>query len=115
MLVLPLAMIGAGLVLRHELEHVSYADAKLAVAGISGRAIGLAVAFTIGSYMLLTLYNVLGLAHVELRLSDSRAALASFPAYVASHNLGLAGAWAAVRCGFACTRASGWVQTRSPS
>src|SRR5215475_155789 len=53
------------------------------------RQITPAVLLTIGSYLILTFYDVLALRYIQKPLDYGRTALASFVAYVFSHNVGL--------------------------
>src|SRR5690348_3786043 len=48
----------------------------------------LALMASLGSYFALTLYDVLGLKHIQRSISYRRTALTSFVAYSFSHNVG---------------------------
>lgn len=52
--------------------------------------IGLALAFTVASYLLLTCYDGLAILYLRRKLAYRRIALASFVGYTFSHNLGFA-------------------------
>lgn len=76
--------------LRHLLAEIRWVDVRDAAAAIGPARIGIAVALTIASYLLLTLYDVLALQAIGRPLPYRTAALASFTSYTLSHNLGLA-------------------------
>lgn len=52
--------------------------------------IGLALGFTVASYLLLTCYDLLAVVYLRRKLAYRRIALASFVGYTFSHNLGFA-------------------------
>lgn len=75
--------------LHHLLAEVRASDFRSAFRAIPARAIALSIAFTILSYLALTLYDHVALHIVGKRLKWRTAALASFCSYTLSHNLGL--------------------------
>ena len=79
----------AAWILEHELRSFHYGDVMAHLAAIprSGLLIGLALSGA--SYLCLTGYDVLALRSTGVRMPYSRIGLASFVAYVFSHNLGL--------------------------
>jgi phosphatidylglycerol lysyltransferase len=77
-------------VLAHELRSYSLADIVGHVAAIPRSAVALAVLCTAGSYACLTLFDLLGLRYLRIRLRYAQVALASFVAYSFSHNVSLA-------------------------
>ena len=64
-------------------------DILAAAADISRSGIAAAVAYTIGSYVVLMFYDVLALRHVSRRLPYGQVALTSFMAYAIGHNVGV--------------------------
>ncbi|HTN13171.1 MAG TPA: bifunctional lysylphosphatidylglycerol flippase/synthetase MprF [Sphingomonadaceae bacterium] len=89
-LVLVLLLVCLGFVALHELTRTMHlADVKAAFHDISNGRIGLALALTATSYLLLTLYDVLALRLIGQPLPWRTAAIASFTSYTISHNLGL--------------------------
>jgi len=80
----------AAAALRHLLAEIRWIDVRHAAAAIGPVRIGIAIALTIASYLLLTLYDVLALKAICRPLPYRTAALASFTSYTLSHNLGLA-------------------------
>jgi len=83
-------LFGAALwVLRRELVHYRYADLVAAVRDIGGTRLALAGALTAVNYLALTGYDAWALRVIGQRLAYPRIALASFVAYVFSHNVGL--------------------------
>ncbi|WP_419808176.1 bifunctional lysylphosphatidylglycerol flippase/synthetase MprF [Sphingomonas sp.] len=86
---LALVALGFGALTRltHELR---FGQVRAAVHALSMTQIGLALALTAGSYLVLTLYDVLALRVIGRPLPWRTAALASFTSYTLSHNLGLA-------------------------
>jgi len=77
-------------VLHRELAQVRLADTRLAQGRVSGAAVLLALAGTVGSYLALTGYDVLALRYLGRTLPYPRVALASFVATAVGHNLGMA-------------------------
>jgi phosphatidylglycerol lysyltransferase len=76
-------------VLHHELSEYRMGDVLGHLAAIPRTDLALAVALTLASYLALTGYDALALRWVGSPLSYPRVALASFVAYVFSHNVGL--------------------------
>ena len=72
------------------LHEVHWRDVRHAFRAISLWQIAGALALTIGSYVMLTLYDVLALRIIGRPLPYRTAALASFTSYTLSHNLGFA-------------------------
>src|SRR5688572_10853423 len=91
-LVLGAAALGGALYLIHkELARYDFHTLVSAAKSIPSERIAAAVALTVASYLLLTLYDVLALRHVDHPLSYARTAATSFTSYVTSHNVGLSG------------------------
>ncbi|MXP25124.1 bifunctional lysylphosphatidylglycerol flippase/synthetase MprF [Altererythrobacter indicus] len=76
--------------LNHLLAELSWVHVRAAIADIGPARIGIAIALTAASYILLTFYDVLALHVIGRPLPYRSAALASFTSYTLSHNLGLA-------------------------
>ena len=70
-------------------REVSLAEVRLAFHSLSPARIGLAIACTAASYLVLTLYDASALRIIGRPLPWKTAALASFTGYTLSHNLGL--------------------------
>lgn len=79
----------AAWILHHELSEYHYSDVVGHLAAIPHRDVALAIALTMLGYLLLTGYDTLALRRVGSPLSYPRIALASFIAFVFSHNVGL--------------------------
>lgn len=79
----------AVLVLRHEFEGYHLHDVLGHVRNIPGRRLALAFVLTVFGYVTLTGYDALAFRYVRTALPYRRIALASFVAYVFSHNVGL--------------------------
>ncbi|MGQ0593427.1 MAG: lysylphosphatidylglycerol synthase transmembrane domain-containing protein [Gammaproteobacteria bacterium] len=79
----------AAWILHHELSEYHYGDVVGHLAAIPYRDVALAIALTVLGYLLLTGYDTLALRWVGSPLSYPRIALASFIAFVFSHNVGL--------------------------
>ena len=76
--------------LQHLLLEVRPTEVKSAIESLSLWQITGALAFTVVSYLTLTLYDVLALRIISKPLPWRTAALASFTSYTLSHNLGVA-------------------------
>jgi phosphatidylglycerol lysyltransferase len=76
-------------VLRHELQSYHLQDILSHLRAISTLRLGLAIALTVLGYLTLTGYDALGFRYARQALAYPRVALASFVAYVFSHNIGL--------------------------
>jgi phosphatidylglycerol lysyltransferase len=88
---LGLALFGvAAAILHHELAEYHYRDVVAHLRAIPLERMALAFALTLLGYLVLTGYDALALRFVGRRLPYPRIALASFVAYVLSHNVGLA-------------------------
>ncbi|MHA6720499.1 bifunctional lysylphosphatidylglycerol flippase/synthetase MprF [Sphingomonas sp. RS6] len=88
--VIALAIAGLGFeAIRAILAEVRLADVRAAFQAIDGGRIALALAFTIASYLSLTLYDWFAVRTIGRSLPWRTAALASFTSYTVSHNLGL--------------------------
>ena len=79
----------AAWILERELREFHYDDVMAHFAAIPRSHLLLALALTGASYLCLTGYDVLALREARVRLPYARVGLASFVAYVFSHNLGL--------------------------
>jgi phosphatidylglycerol lysyltransferase len=79
----------AAWLLERELREFHYGDVMAHLAAIPRASLLLALALTAASYLCLTGYDTLALREAGVRLPYSRVGLASFVAYVFSHNLGL--------------------------
>ena len=87
---LGIVLFGAALwIVHHELKRFSYHEVVEHLAQIPTTQIALALALTILNYLALTGYDTLAIRYVGKRLAYHRIALASFVAYVFSHNVGL--------------------------
>lgn len=75
-------------VLHRELHTYSYSDIVDSFGRISSRKIILSVCFTLLSYFVLTIYDVLSVRYIKERLAYVKIATASFIGYTISHNLG---------------------------
>lgn len=82
-------LFGASLVvLWAVISEVDAAELRAAFTAASSRQIGIALAFTALSYMLLTCYDALALRQLKLKIPYRTTALASFASYAVSFNLG---------------------------
>lgn len=72
------------------LHEVRWRDVRHAIQAVSGWQVAGTLALTAGSYVMLTLYDVLALRIIGRPLPYRTAALASFTSYTLSHNLGFA-------------------------
>ena len=70
-------------------DEVRFADVRSAVHALSPSQLAAALGFTVLSYVMLTLYDVVALRIIGQPLPWRTAALASFTSYTLSHNLGL--------------------------
>lgn len=77
-------------VLRREIRASHYEDVLQYLRQIPMDRFWLAFGMSMGSYLALTFYDVLGLRHIQRSLSYFRVALTSFIAYSFSHNMGAA-------------------------
>lgn len=75
---------------RHLIARIHIADIRVAFHALTPTQLLSALALTVLSYLLLTLYDVVALRIVGRPLPYRTAALASFSSYTLSHNLGLA-------------------------
>ena len=74
----------------HQLtREIRFADLRAAMAAIGPDRLAAAIAFTVLSYLALTLYDMLALRIIGRPLRWRTAALASFTGYTISHNLGM--------------------------
>jgi len=91
----PVAMLllfgGALWVLHRELRGYGYHEVIGAFSAIPHARIGLALALTTMSYLVLTGYDALALRYLKKKLDYGRTALTSFVGYVFSHNLSVLG------------------------
>src|SRR5579885_1868131 len=83
-------LFGAIYAVQKEFRSLRLIDIEDAVANISPRALICALAVSIFSYALLTLYDRLGTLYAGARVPYRRVAFASFCAYALAHNLGFA-------------------------
>ena len=74
--------------LHRELAHLHPREIVTQLRGLPTSAVGLAVALTAASYLVLTLYDVLSVRFVGAHLPYRRTALASFLGYAISQNVG---------------------------
>jgi phosphatidylglycerol lysyltransferase len=85
-----LALVALGLAAMEALtKELTFAQVRAALHALPTPRIALALVLTAGSYLTLTLYDVLALRIVGRPLPWRTAALASFTSYTLSHNLGL--------------------------
>jgi phosphatidylglycerol lysyltransferase len=75
--------------LHRELAEFNYDDVRAQLTALTTRQWILALALTVASYLVLTLYDWLAVRYLGNALSYARVALTSFLAYVLSHNVGL--------------------------
>ena len=75
-------------VLYRELGSIDYHQVAQEFSRLPWRHVAAAGFFTLGSYLMLTLYDVLALRYVSFSLPYYKIALASFVGYTLSHNLG---------------------------
>ncbi len=86
---LVLGIFAAALVLLHvQLSHVSMTQLRRELDGVGLVQVGWAVGLTCFSYVILSLYDIIGLRYVGKTVSFGRVALASFSSYTISHSLG---------------------------
>ena len=83
-------LVGALVILNRWLENTSIGDIRRAIAGIGAEQLAWAVAATVVSYWLLTLYDLLALRHLKRRLPYRWVAFTAFTSYAFSHSLGFA-------------------------
>ncbi|WP_375270853.1 lysylphosphatidylglycerol synthase domain-containing protein [Sphingomonas sp.] len=76
--------------LREILAGLRWSDVRADLARVSTVRIACSVAFTIGSYVVLTGYDVVSLRIIGRSVGYGTAALASFTSYIFSHNFGFA-------------------------
>src|SRR4029453_8676658 len=87
---LGVALFGLAIViLHHELAAHPVRDVLRHLSQISGSSIALSLVLTAGGYLALTGYDALSFHWIRPSLAFSPIALASFIAYVFSHNVGL--------------------------
>jgi phosphatidylglycerol lysyltransferase len=79
----------AAMILHRELQQYHYADVVAHFRGIAPQRIALAMGLTALGYLSLTRYDALAFRWIRHPLAYPRIALASFIAYVFSHNVGL--------------------------
>src|SRR5579864_8117479 len=85
-----LLLIGAIYVVQKEFRHLRLRDIDAALSDISLHTLAMAFVWTVLSYGVLTLYDLLGTIYAGHKVSYGRVAFASFCAYALSHNLGFA-------------------------
>ncbi|GBQ30793.1 transporter [Gluconacetobacter sacchari DSM 12717] len=83
-------MIGAIVVVQHEVRDLHWDDIRAALGTIPAATLVMGIGCTVLSYFILSFYDCLAVVQVGRRLSYRRAAFASFCSYVLSHNLGFA-------------------------
>ena len=83
-------LVGAVWVVWKEFRHLKFADINVALQAIPRQALIVAFIWTILSYGLLTIYDLLGTIYAGNRIGYGRVSFASFCAYSLSHNLGFA-------------------------
>ena len=77
--------------LRDELAHFHFRDVKAALRDLPRARVGLALALTCLSYVVLTGYDALGMRYIERRLPFRRVAFAAFEGFAFSQNFSGAG------------------------
>jgi phosphatidylglycerol lysyltransferase len=82
-------LVAALTVVRKEFRHLRLEDIAAALGRIPHAWLLIAFATTIGAYLVLTVYDLLGSIYAGHRLPYRRIAFASFCAYALSHNLGV--------------------------
>jgi phosphatidylglycerol lysyltransferase len=80
----------AVLVLRGELEKVSYAEVQQSVRGLPPSALLLSILFTAANYAILCCFDLLAFRYVGRRLTDWKVAATSFIGYAVANNVGFA-------------------------
>ena len=75
--------------LSHVIHSVHLHDIRTALTAIPYTQVALAALLVVGSNLMLTLYDLLGVLHSGAKLPYRRIALASFIAYAFGHNIGL--------------------------
>ena len=76
-------------VLRHSIHEIALADVLDEWRRMPASALLIAITLTAANYLLLTLYDVLALRYVEIKLPYRRIAPISFSAFAIGHNLGI--------------------------
>ena len=80
----------AAVILHRELAEVDYRDVLVHFHAVPASRVALAFGLTVAGYLALTGYDTLALRSLGRKLAYPRIALASFVAYVLSHNVGFA-------------------------
>ena len=80
----------AAVILHRELAEVDYRDVLVHFHAVPASRVALAFGLTVAGYLALTGYDTLALRWLGQKLAYPRIALASFVAYVLSHNVGFA-------------------------
>ena len=84
------AFVMAVLLANHVLGQYRWADVLARIGTIPRSHLLAAVSLTIGSYFVLTFYDVIALRYAQARLGWPKTAIASFSAYAVGHNVGVA-------------------------
>jgi phosphatidylglycerol lysyltransferase len=84
-----LALTVSALIIHHQLREVHYREVMATVRSVPGVRVQLALALTLLSYALLTLYDTLGLRYVRHPLPYLRSGFASFTSYAVTNTVGL--------------------------
>ncbi len=82
--------VAAVLVLRGELQNVSYQEVRQSVRGLPPSALLLSILFTAANYAILCCFDLLAFRYVGRRLNDWKVAATSFIGYAVANNVGFA-------------------------
>jgi phosphatidylglycerol lysyltransferase len=82
--------VAAVLVLRGELQKVSYAEVQQSLRGLPRSAVLLSILFTAANYAILCCFDLLAFRYVGRRLTDWKVAATSFIGYAVANNVGFA-------------------------
>jgi phosphatidylglycerol lysyltransferase len=84
-------VVAAFVLLREQLRHFHFRDVKAALRELPRARVGLALALTCLSYVVITGYDALGIRYIERRLPFRRIAFAAFEGFAFSQNFSGAG------------------------
>lgn len=76
--------------LRHELQNLTFSQVVHTLRALPWSALGLAVAFTLGNYAVMTGYDQLGFVYLQRRFPRWQISMASFVGYAISNAVGFA-------------------------
>src|SRR5690349_399926 len=84
-------IVAAFVLLREQLAHFNFRDVQAALSELPRERLGLALALTCLSYVVITGYDALGIRYIERRLPFRRVAFAAFEGFAFSQNFSGAG------------------------